>query len=51
MTPNVGGWYKRKWRVATKITEEEARWRKEVWIPLSIALIILAWEIYFFYFR
>lgn len=44
--PNIGGWYNRKWKAYTP-TKKEAKWGKEVWIPLIILLIILVLEIYF----
>jgi len=43
MTPNIGGWYKRKWKAYIP-TKEEEKWlmRWQTWIPEMIAIVILA---------
>lgn len=46
MTPNIGGWYKRKWKVYTP-TDEETKWGIETWIALVILIISISLFFYF----
>ncbi len=40
MTPNIGGWYKRKWKSYIP-TDEEAKWGIETWIALVILIVAI----------
>lgn len=33
---NVSSWYEREWKVATEITDEEAKWGIETYIALIV---------------
>ena len=41
MTPNIGGWYKRKWKAYTP-TDKVAKWGIETWIGLVILIVIVS---------
>jgi len=43
--PNIGGWYKRKWKAYIP-TDEEAKWGVETWILLIVLIGLLG---FFFY--